>query len=221
MHPGIVALAVAMALSLPVRAQEMQAPTYAVGDQWTYRESDLLTKIETARITETVTAVNATDYWIDARRTARTWWRGDSVTRVPREQFAYAEDAPDQRGKIIATNNAGCAYPWPLKPGMKFECTEMTLWPNGWKVRYELKFKVEGSESLDTPAGRFDTLRLVAEGFATNETNNTVSGHERVIWLAPAIKREVKQEIRTRLSNGRLYRVEGRDLVEFKKGAAG
>jgi hypothetical protein len=104
---------------------------------------------------------------------------------------------------------------------MKFECTEMTLWPNGWKVRYELKFKVEGSESLDTPSGRFDTLRLVAEGFATNETNNTVSGHERVIWLAPAIKREVKQEIRTRLSNGRLYRVEGRDLVEFKKGAAG
>jgi hypothetical protein len=213
-----VSLALA-ALSASVFAQEMPAPSYAVGDRWAYRETDLLTKNETGRWTETVTAANATEYWIDSRRVQRTTWRGDSVKGLHREQFLFDEAAPEQRGKTIATNDAGCAYPWPLKVGMKFACTERYLWPNGWNVRYELKYTVEAAESVETPAGRFDTLRLEAKGFATNETNNNnVSGHERVIWLAPAAKREVRHEIRTRLRNGQLFRVEGRELMEFSPG---
>lgn len=205
-----------IALSASVFAQEMPAPSFAVGDRWGYREIDLLTKNETARIGETVTAVSATEYWIDSRRTARTWWRGDSAKLVHREQFAFDEAAPDQRGKTIATNDGSCAYPWPLKVGATFECNENTTWPNGWKVRYELKFKVEAAENIETPAGRFDTLRLVAKGYANNQTTNVVSVHQRTIWLAPAVKREVKHEIRTLLSNGQPFRVEGRELTEFK-----
>lgn len=208
-----------VALSASAFAQEMPASIFTVGDRWAYRETDLLTKNETGRWTETVTAANATEYWIDSRRIQRTTWRGDSAKGVHREQFLFDEAAPEQRGKTIATNDAGCAYPWPLKVGMKFECTERYVWPNGWKLRYELKYTVEAAESVETPAGRFDALRLVATGFATNETNNNnVSGHERVIWLAPAAKREVKHEIRTRLRNGQLFRVEGRELMEFSPG---
>ena len=208
-----------LALSTSALAQEMPAPTFKVGDSWSYRETDLLTKNETGRLTETVTAVDPAEFWIDARRVARTIWRGDSRQRVLREQFAFEEAAPNQRGKIVATNDGGCAYPWPLTVGTQFQCTEAVLWPNGWKVRYELKFTVKAAESVETAAGRFDTLRLEADGFATNDTKNTVSGHERVIWLAPAVKREVKHEIRTRLRNGQLFRVEGRELMEFKAGS--
>jgi hypothetical protein len=211
----------ALALPASAFAQEMPAPAFAVGDQWAYRETDLLTKAETGRWTETVTATDAKDYWIDSRRVSHTIWRGDSVKHVHREQFLFDEAAPQQRGKTLATNDAGCAYPWPLKVGMKFECTEMATFPNGWKVRYALKFVVDAAESVETPAGRFDTLRLEARGFATNETNNAVSGHERVIWVSPAVKREVKHEIRTRLNNGQLFRVEGRELTAFKAGGAG
>ena len=215
-----IAISLALAaLSSSVFAQEMSAPTFAVGDRWTYRETDLLTKNEIGRWTETVTAVDAADYWIDSRRTARTTWRGDSVKRIHREQFLFDEAAPKQLGKTISTNDAGCAYPWPLKVGQKFECTETYVWPNGWKVRYELKYVVEAAESVETPAGRFDALRLMATGFATNETNNnSVSGHERVIWLAPAVKREIKHEIRTLTRNGNRFRVEGRELMEFRAG---
>ncbi|HSI56708.1 MAG TPA: hypothetical protein VLA16_04075 [Ideonella sp.] len=209
-----------LALAAAARAQEIPAPSLAVGDSWSYRETDLLTKNETGQLSETVTAADATEYWIDARRQARTWWRGDAVKHLHREQFTYAESAPDQRGKTIATNDAGCAYPWPLKVGQQFECTEKTTWPNGWKVRYELKFAVEAAESVQTPAGRFDTLRLVAKGFATNETSNVVSRQERTFWLAAAVKREVKHEIRTVLPSGQVFKAEGRELVGFKAGGS-
>ena len=199
-------------------AQEMQLPTFAIGDRWAYRETDLLTKNETGRWTETVTAIDAKDYWIDSRRTLQTTWRGDSTKAVHREQFLVDASAPDRRGKTITTNDGGCAYPWPLKVGMKFECKEGMVWPNGWKMRYAVSFTVAAAESVQTAAGSFDTLRLEARGTSTNETTNVVSGHERTIWLAPAAKREVKHEIRTRLPNGSMYRVEGRELMEFSAG---
>jgi hypothetical protein len=218
MNTRIVATLFALALSTPALAQVMPAPTFVVGDRWSYRESDLLTKLETAQLSEAVTAANAEEYLIDARRAARTWWRGDAVKRVHREQFMFSDAAADQRGKAIASNDGGCAYPWPLKVGSEFECVESTTWPNGWKVRYELKFSVEAAESIETPAGRFDTLRLVAKGYANNDTQNTRSKHERIIWLAPAVKREVRQETRTFLKNNQIFRVEGRELVAFTAG---
>lgn len=210
----------ALTFGSPTWAQDMPAPNFAVGDRWSYRETDLLTKNETGQLTETVTAVDANEYWIDARRQARTTWRGDAVKRVHREQTLYTEGAPDQRGKTIATNDAGCAYPWPLKVGQSFECVEKTTWPNGWSVRYELKFTVEAAESLETPAGKFDTLKLVAKGYANNETTGNIARQERIYWLAPAAKREVKHEIRTILKNGQVFKVEGRELVAFKAGGA-
>lgn len=220
-HRTALASLLTLTLSTGALAQEMPASAYAIGDRWGYRETDLLTKKEIARLTEVVTAADAAEYWIDSQKGARTIWRGDSAKLVHREQFLFDEAAPNKRGKTIATNDAGCAYPWPLKVGSKWACTEGVTFPNGWKLRYELKFSVVAVESVETPAGRFDTLRLEAEGFATNDTNNTVSGHERVIWLAPAVKREVKHEIRTRLRNGQLFRVEGRELTEFKAGTGG
>lgn len=202
-------------------AQQMPAPDYKVGDRWSWRETDLLTRAETARIGETVTAIDGNDIWIDARRQARTWWRVDAAKRVHAEQFAYAEGAPGERGRTVATNDGGCAYPWPLKPGQTFECSERVLLPNGWKVRYDLKWEVQAAEQISTPAGTFDTLRLKAEGWAHNDTNNQQARHERVIWLAPAVKREVRHEFRSFTRQGQPSRVEGRELLEFQPGAGG
>lgn len=207
-----------LAFACAARSQDMPAPRLAVGDSWSYRETDLLTKNQTGQLSETVTAVDAAEYRIDARRQSRTTWRGDAAKAVHREQWLHDAAAPEQRGKTIATNDGGCAYPWPLKVGQRFQCAEEATFPNGWKVRYDLKFTVEAAETLQTPAGSFDTLRLVASGDATNQTTSQVSRHERVVWLAPAVKREVRHEIRTVLRNGQVFRVEGRELVSFKAG---
>jgi|GEM_PF-2694060 len=221
MTPRFPALLTTLALTAccaAASAQEMSLPTFALGDRWAFRETDLLTKNETGRWTETVTAIDAADYWIDSRRSVQTTWRGDTTKAVHREQFLVDAAAPNRRGKTITTNDAGCAYPWPLKVGMKFECTEGMVWPNGWKIRYALSFTVAAAETVQTAAGSFDTLRLEARGNAINDTTNGSSSHERTIWLSPAAKREVKHEIRTRLNNGTIFRVEGRELVEFSAG---
>ena len=201
------------------QAQEMAAPSFVVGDTWSYRETDLLTKTETGNVTETVVKTDGAEYWIDARRKARTWWRGDAVKRVHREQFEFSEAGAEQRGKTIATNDAGCAYPYPLKVGATFECTELTTWPNGWKIRFDAKFTVEAAETIETPAGKFDTLRLVSKGFSFNETNNAIARQERIVWLSPVARREVKYEVRSILKNNQIFRAEGRELVAFKPGA--
>jgi len=212
-------LAASFAMLGAAGAQEVPAPTFVVGDSWTFREIDLMTKNETGQIIETVVKADAAEYVIDARRKARTWWRGDAVKRVHREQFEFSEAGAEQRGKTIATNDAGCAYPYPLKVGASWECTEVTTWPSGWKIKYDLKFNVEAAESVETAAGKFDTLRISAKGFSNNETNGTGARHERIVWVSPAAKREVKYEIRSILKNGNIFRVEGRELTAFKAGA--
>ncbi len=212
-------LAASLLLLGTAAAQEVPAPTLVVGDSWTYREIDLMTKNETGVISETVVKADAAEYVIDARRKARTWWRGDQVKHVHREQFEFSEAGAEQRGKTIASNDAGCAYPYPLKVGASWECTELTTWPTGMKIRYDMKFSVEAAESVETAAGKFDTLRLVAKGFTKNEDTGAVSRQERIIWVAPAAKREVKYEIRTILKNGNIFRVEGRELTAMKAGA--
>jgi hypothetical protein len=202
-------------------AQDMPAPTFVVGDSWSYREVDLMTKNEIGQLTETVVKANAAEYWVDAaRKKSRTWWRGAAVKRVHREQFEVSEAGAEQRGKTIGTNDAGCAYPWPLKVGMSWDCTEHVLLPNGWKMKYDFKVTVEAAESIETAAGRFDTLRVVAKGFSYNETNNSNARQERIVWLAPAAKREVKTETRVVLKNSNtIFRADGRELVAFKAGA--
>jgi hypothetical protein len=72
---------------------------------------------------------------------------------------------------------------------------------------------VAAAEVLELPAGRFETLRLTAAGSMDNESNQANGRHERIVWPAPAAKREVRHEIRTWLRGAQPYRVEGRELV--------
>lgn len=209
---------IGLACTMPVYSQDMLTPAFVVGDRWSYRETDLLTKLETSQLTEKLVSADAAEYRIDARRVARTWWRGDAANIAHREQFAYSEAGEGRRGKVIATSDGGCAFPWPLKDGMTFECSEKALAVNGWKLRFDLEFAVEAAESVETPAGKFETLRVVGKGFVDNETTDTISRVERVVWLSPAAKREVKTESRTILKSGQIWRVDGRELVAFTAG---
>jgi hypothetical protein len=214
------ALCIGLAVAAPAAAQDMPAPAYTAGDHWTFRETDLLTRQQTAEIRETVVSADATAYWIESRRAAHTWLRGDAARMVNVEQKAWDPAAADQRGKTIGSNDAGCAYPWPLKVGMRFECVERVLFPSGQQVRYELKWTVEAAETVEVPAGRFPALRLVADGFSTDLVTGNVGRHQRTVWLSAAARREVKHEIRTLQRDGKPYRVEGRELLSFKPGAS-
>ena len=200
-------------------AQQMPLPEFKPGDRWVYLETDLLTKKELGRSTEVLVAAASDGPWLDQNRFGRrSLWRMDAATGVPREQFDSADGQPAQRGGTIGSNDGGCAYPWPLKVGQTFSCSERTSWSNGWKVRYDIKFTVEALETVQTAAGSFEAYKLVGFGQGLNESNSVQFGHERLIWLAPAVKREVKSEHRSRLRNGQFNRVEGRELMEYRAG---
>ena len=206
---------------LAAAAQTMPLPEFKVGDRWVYRETDLLTKQETGKLGEAVRAIEADTVWVGRRTGVSSWARIDPRTAVMREQQLATGPTPAERGRTIASNDGGCAYPWPLQIGQSFDCVELTTWPNGLRVRYDLSFKVEAYEPVEVPAGRFDAFKLVARGNYLSETQNVRGGHERIVWLAPAVKREVKHEIRSLLlHNSQPNRVEGRELMEFTAGAA-
>ena len=61
--------------------------------------------------------------------------------------------------QTISTNDAGCAYPWPLKVGSKWACTEGATFPNGWKLRYAVD---EGVYLLKPNLGELSKLAGVA-----------------------------------------------------------
>ncbi len=222
MHEALrLVLQVALATTTLMAAAIAQeaAPSLQPGDTWRFRETDLLTKNEVLRYTERVHAVAGGDFWlhVDNGR-SRTWWQGDAERFVRLRQYAHADDQPDQRGKQIGSASGGFAKRWPLKVGITFDCSEDTTWPNGWKISYELKCSVEGSEAVNVAAGHYETFRIEAKGSLTNATNNFTGRHERSIWYAPAARTDVKREYRTWSSKGQLTRVEGHELIEFKPG---
>jgi hypothetical protein len=174
------------------RGQEMPLPEQKPGDRWVCRETDLLTQRELTAIAETALPHIADGASIDQTRfDKRTPRRIDPKSAALREQFETADGQPAQRGRSIATHDGACAHARPLKVGTRFE-------------------------AIDTSAGRFEGLKLVARAYDNNETTGRSGPHERTIWFAPAVRREVSSEIFTRLRNGQPFRVEGREPTEFK-----
>ncbi len=202
------------------QAQDMPRPSFQPGERWTYVESDLLTRQETARFTETVHSVAADGVWLHRTGAGSRahWGRIDPASGQLRDMATATGATPQDRGRTWSTNDGGCAYPWPLKVGLRWACKEVQTFANGWRVSYDLSFEVQAAESVESAAGRFDTLRLRAQGQYLNETNSVRGDHERVIWLAPAIQRELKWEIRSRRTGSQqINRVEGKELVAYER----
>jgi hypothetical protein len=214
------AAAVLLAAAATASAQDAPRPTYKVGDTWRYREMDLLTKNEVSRFTERIHALAGNDYWLALEGgKGHYWWRGDAAKAARLQQFDFTDGQPDQRGAQVGSADGGFAMRWPLKVGDSFDCTENAVFPNGWKLKYDLKCTVEAAETIEVAAGKFDTLRISAKGFFNNYTQNATGRHERVFWYAPAVHGEVKREWRTWLQRGsQPFRVEGHELVEFVPG---
>ena len=147
------AVLIAAAAVIPAAAQDV-APAPKVGDTWRFRETDLLTRNETRRYTDRLVAASPAEYWVEgASERSRWWWRYDTARATRLQMFEHTADAPEQRGKLIGSADGGFAKRWPLKVGDSWDCTEDTTWPNGWKVKYELKCSVEAMEPVET-AGR-------------------------------------------------------------------
>jgi hypothetical protein len=201
-----------------VSTQDVHKPQFAVGDTWSYRAFDLLTKAESFRFTNTVKEVNAAEFWIYGDRTLKTnqrfWWSGDMTTNRFIAQYAFDEAAPRQIGPKRRDSSAS-ELQWPLIVGKSWKSIQPWTNAEGQSGRNEVELRVEAAESVTTPAGVFQTMKVVSSGYWFNETRGGSGRLESIFWISPTAKREVRSESRIWTGTGRYFETSGNELLSF------
>jgi hypothetical protein len=172
---------------------------YTVGDEATFRESDLLTGIEKRVYTQRVTRVDAEADRVEINGGDDVWdlmgnaiKAGTSVFDVPR-QFSPAEF---QVGK---------------KWTAAFRGTENGL---SRSVYYELH--IVGSETVNVPAGSLQTFMVEGRGL------NSLGFQRQVrLWLVPGLNFPVREEQVGRSRQSALVRTERHELVSLRQQEVG
>ncbi len=169
---------------------------YTVGDFASYRRSDILTGIEERTYKTRVTRV---DYDTDRVE----FDNGRTITDLMGNNIKNGElefDAPLQ------------FIPAELQVGKKwtaaFRRTRKGVASNAY---YDMK--IAKRESIDVPAGSFDTFRIEGQGWNTSFGARI----EARIWLVPGLNFAIKREYVTRNNRGRLTQTERHELVSLRQ----
>jgi hypothetical protein len=136
---------------------------YAVGDSYTYRVTDLYTKVETEKFTQT-------------------------ITRVTNNEVSYDTGlVTDLLGNQLRTRDGRVFTPSQFMP---LEFAVGRRWTTRFKMtnqrgtgQVELDMRIVGRESITVPAGTFEAFRLEGQGWSTGPWGSTVVN--RIVWLAP------------------------------------
>jgi len=169
-----------------------ERPDVQVGDVWTYEAKDNFTGLRAYRFTQTVVSVAAEGITTRSGSTITTYspdfnWTGsrvgDNVTHKiepswTRLQFPL-ETGKKYRHRFIHDNNS--------------RSSRSEWWLNG---------EVVGPETVTTPAGTFETLKVKYAGTFNGESltgpGNWQMVHTATLWYAPAVNRHVRVTWETR-----------------------
>jgi len=207
------------------------APTFKVGDSWTYAVHDGYTKFGRGTLRHTVTAADASKVVLAIEQSdglnvgCRSVARDGSLDKLPGNPQALCGEA-SQRWEITPggawlrhplTNGSTYtftppyqAYAFPLAAGRSWDgrVTSHDL-ATGRDFAVTYSVRVVGWERVTVPAGTFDALvveRAVFDGF-WDYTRKQSEIRERE-WYAPAIGRVVRKEGRSQYLD--LLRCRGR-----------
>jgi uncharacterized caspase-like protein len=169
---------------------------YRIGDRYTYRVVDLLTKIESRQFTRRITGLTDNEVLYGGGQLVRDYL-GNNI-RTPdgfeftNQQFFVAE----------------------YSIGKKWSTRYRNVGDSGRENAFEFDFRVVALESITIPAGKFDAYKV--EGFGYH----LASGSRRRItyWIAPDKVRGVlvqEYEFRNRANN--LGRTDREELVSFQQ----
>jgi hypothetical protein len=168
---------------------------YRVGDSYSYRFFDLLTKVESAPRTRTVTAI--TDTEVIFGEATVTDLLGNLI-RSKREVFSTT---PHQ------------FYVTEYSMGRKWSTRYIGTGTLGQKLSYEYDFKVVARERKTVPAGTFDAFKVEGIGYASSGSRLTTT-----YWIAPdRVNQPISIERLNRDSSNRVYVSEGSELVAYRQ----
>jgi hypothetical protein len=201
-------------LCASAQAQTAERPAVQVGDTWTYRQAtETHAGFKEEREVYDVTRTTASSIYFDARQAGSS--------QPPKNLFT----GPDWR-RIRAVNGVETVvnqpFDFPLAAGKHWDLHYREDHPNkghAWED-FSLTYTVAGIEQVEVPAGKFDAIKVEAEGhwlaevapsstvaMAAQGTSgnaaiatqvNTATAHRaegrvyKAFWYVPAVRRWVK-----------------------------
>ncbi|MCG6873984.1 MAG: toll/interleukin-1 receptor domain-containing protein [Betaproteobacteria bacterium] len=171
----------AAAKALAVKNPEMLP---SVGDSWSYRYVDGFRRAELARLTYRIEDIT-----------------GDGLT----ESLAVSS-RPDFASRVVVNR----APTFPLRSGLNFSPPDLAPYLQAFygldggprlptvtrqvtsDASVDMRMRVVGTDAVTVPAGRFDTIKVEAEGRAYSLFKQLQVHSIITIWYAPKVKRFVK-----------------------------
>ena len=187
----------------------VERPDVRPGDRWTYRVTDLLSKLTRTSTLET-TAVTASR--IETRRKA-----GDGATA---DQGVI--EAWDRDWNLLQAADVKFT---PFYPTFRFPLEKDKSWSgsvswsgSGVTTQHDLKLRVAGWERVTVPAGTFDAIRVNVRGYIHTTTGSGFGQGtiKDTMWYAPAIRQIVKHEIDQQIFRSSFIRNERWELTGYK-----
>lgn len=174
-------LALALLVTGLAHAQRVERPTMQVGDRWKYETKDGLTQLVTGQTERIITAVGsdqieAMENGLPARYTLDL-----NPLETPENRF----------------DPASRALSFPFAPGDTWRHDGKVAYKStGAEGRNQYSVRVVGPETITVPAGRFDTVKLVMEGYVTVHVmgSSRSTPFVRTYWYAPTLKAYAKIE---------------------------
>jgi outer membrane protein assembly factor BamD (BamD/ComL family) len=147
---------------------------YTVGDESTYRQSDIFTGVQEHVYTRRVTKVD-----LDADRV----------------EFNGGAIVTDLMGNSIKQGKGEAEvpvqfYPAELYIGKKWTASFRKTNEDGESRNVEYKVRIVAREKVTVPAGQFETFRIEARGW----TETTHAKHSETMWVVPGINAVIKHE---------------------------
>ncbi len=175
----------------PSQAQDTAAlPTFKVGDNWTYQRTSKFDRTRTGKFVVTVTSVSDSGF--------------ATATKVI--EGAFEDEVGEYTTEMNAIKDNDRKFT-PHVPYFSFPLAPGKAWEGSYKysvmgkknkmetVNATMKSRVEGWDTVTTPAGEFNALKIVFE--ATHKNSHSGRGKEikGTRWYSPEVRRIVRNEV--------------------------
>ena len=169
---------------------------YKVGDRYTYRVLDLLTKVEVGTKTHTVTSVTDTEVIYN---------EGAKITDL------LGNVAKNNRGQIFTGSQVFISE---YSVGKKWSTQYTGTLRNGDPEEFSVDFKVVGKERITVPAGTFDAFKIEGDGYMRNK-----SAIRKIrYWIAPnQVRPVIAMEIEVTKIGGKYLVTDREELVSYQQ----
>lgn len=187
-----VALLLQACAALEPSGPAVAAPDLRVGDSWTFQEYDGFNGLPKGQVRLRVRELTPDAVAMEVERDSRR-----ETVRYTREWNPHSGSLPEGRGVDFAPPYP--AFVFPLQVGQSWTLTtQATDRSTGKKIQAKVYARVTGKERVKSPAGEFDTLRVVRQVFLDDrDWWRSGTAIVEVDWYAADARAVVRHEDRS------------------------